>query len=197
MDKKRSWFRGMYDWTVKWSKKPNAERALALLTAAEGIFFPIPTDPLLMAMTFSETKKWFRFAVIAIVASLTGGVVGYLVGWGLLESVGRWIINAFHLQEGFDTLGQQFQDNATVAVFTAAITPIPYKLITLTAGAFRINFAAFFIASVLGRGSRFLLVAFAAKTLGAKYKDQIEKYIDVIGIAFVLILVLLLAIGSR
>lgn len=197
MNKLRSWIRGLYDWTTKWAKKKNAEYALAGLTAAEGVFFPIPTDPLMMAMTFAKPHKWLRYALITLVSSILGGIVGYLIGWGLFESIGQWILDTLHLHEGYVELGRKFQDNASVAVFAAAVTPIPYKLITLTAGAFHVNFLAFLIASIVGRGARFLLVGFLASHLGKRYKDQIEKYIDVIGISLVAILLIILFISSR
>jgi membrane protein YqaA with SNARE-associated domain len=190
--KPKSPIKRLYNWTVKWAKKDNAEYVSALPTALEGIIFPIPTDPLMMAMTFAKPKKWLRYSLITLTASILGGIVGYLIGFGLFETIGDWILTTFHLQDGFNQLGQSFEDNGGVYVFTAAVTPIPYKLVTLTSGAFQINFVVFLIASILGRGARFLLLGFLASHLGAKYRDQIEKYIDVIGIAIVVLLVVFL-----
>lgn len=188
----REKIKSLYAWTTKWAKHPQAERYLAGITAIEGIFFPIPPDPLLMAMVFTKPNKWFRFALITLVASILGGLVGYLIGFALFESAGQWIIDSLHLQEGYASLSRSFQDNATLAVFTAALTPIPYKLITLTSGALHVNLGVFVLASVLGRGARFFAVAGLARLLGKRYKDQIEKYIDIISISLVVILVLLI-----
>ncbi len=182
----------MYAWTTKWASHPRAEKYLAGITAAEGVFFPIPPDPLLMAMIFSKPNKWLRYSLITIVASILGGIIGYLIGFAFFESIGDWIISSLHLEEGYISLSQSFQENATLAVFTAALTPIPYKLITLTSGALQVNFGVFLIASILGRGTRFIVVGFLAKLLGKKYKEQIEKYIDIISICLVLILILIL-----
>jgi len=185
----KSPFKRLYSWTVKWAEKENAEYVLAGLTALEGIIFPIPTDPLMMAMTFAKPKKWLRYSLITLVASILGGIVGYLIGFGLFETIGDWILTTFHLQDGFDSLGNAFDENGGLYVFIAAVTPIPYKLVTLTSGAFHINFLVFLTASIIGRGARFLLLGFLASHLGAKYRNQIEKYIDVIGIAIVAIVV--------
>lgn len=193
----RNWIRDLYAWTTKWAQKKNAEYALAGLTAAEGIFFPIPTDPLMMAMTFTKPQKWFRYSLITLISSILGGIVGYLIGWGLFESIGQPIIDALHLHEEFIDFSQAFNRNGASAVFIAAVTPIPYKLITLSAGAVGVNFGVFVAASIIGRGARFMLLGFLASHLGAKYKDQIEKYIDIIGLAAAGILLVLLFISSR
>lgn len=186
-NKKPSIIRRFYNWFTDWAQKPQAEGALFGFTFIEAIIFPIPPDPLLMAMVFNKPKRWIRYATITVIATLVGGVVGYLFGWGLFASVGSWIIDTYHLQEQYEALGQSFQDNGFLAVLAAAMTPIPYKIITISAGAFKVNFFSFFIASIIGRGLRFFGVAYLAKFLGVKYKNQIEKYIDAISIVLVVL----------
>jgi membrane protein YqaA with SNARE-associated domain len=189
-NKKPSIFRRFYNWFMAWAEKPTAEKALAGFTFIEAIFFPIPPDPLLMAMVFNKPKRWVRYATITLIATIIGGVVGYLAGIGLFETLGEWIVETYHLQEEYDALGRSFQDNDFIAVLTAAMTPIPYKIITLSAGAFDVNFISFLVASVIGRGARFFGVAYLAKWLGVKYKDRIEKYIDAISIGILILVVL-------
>ena len=185
----RNWIRRLYNWVVKWAAHKNAQSALAGISFAESSFFPLPPDPLLMAMVFAKPKRWVRYAFITLITSVVGGAFGYLIGFGLMESVGQWIIDSFHLQKEFVDLGKAYSDNATIAVFAAALTPIPYKLVTITAGAFQINFPVFIIASIVGRGTRFFAVAALAAFLGQKYKDQIEKYIDLVSILLLVVLI--------
>lgn len=189
-ESKPSVFRRFYYWFTAWAQKPQAEKALAGFTLIEAIFFPIPPDPLLMAMVFNKPKRWVRYATITVVATLIGGVIGYLVGVGLFETLGQWLIDTYHLHDQYVALGESFQSNSFLAVLTAAMTPIPYKIITLSAGAFEVNFFSFFIASIIGRTARFFGVAYLAKWLGVKYKDRIENYIDAISVALLILLIL-------
>lgn len=189
--------RQMYAWVTHWAKTKHAETALWGVSFAESSFFPIPPDPLLMAMTFSKENKWLRFAFITTAASILGGIAGYLIGFGLFETIGEWIIDTYHLQDEYANLSQKYTDNAAIAVFSAALTPIPYKIITITAGAAKINLVTFVIASIAGRSMRFFAVAGLAKYLGKNHKENIEKYIDIISLSLIAILILLLLIISR
>jgi len=195
-EKKPSVFQKLYTWFTDWAQKPQAEKALVGFTFIEAIIFPIPPDPLLMAMVFNKPKRWVRYASITVGATLIGGVVGYFIGQGLFETVGRWLIDSYNLQDAYVSLGESFQNNAFLAVLTAAMTPIPYKIITLSAGAFDVNFFSFIIASIIGRSARFFGVAYLAKWLGAKHKEKIEKYIDAISLTLlVLIIVIFVALS--
>lgn len=185
----RTLIRRMYNWVVGWSESKNAERALGSIAVAESSFFPIPPDPLLIAMTTVRPRKYLRFATICTVGSVIGGLIGYAIGVGLFESVGLWVINTYGLQGEFARIGERFDANAFLAVFATGFTPIPYKLITISAGVFQINLATFIIASIIGRGGRFFAVAFAMHHFGKRYKDKIEKYIDLLSVAFLILLV--------
>lgn len=186
----RQQIRRLYGWVVAWAETKQAEKALGGIAFAESSFFPIPPDPLLIAMTIAQPKKYLRFAAICTLGSIVGGIIGYTIGWGLYETVGQWIIDTYHLQESFEALGIRYSDNAFLTIFTAAFTPIPYKLITIAAGVFQVNIFMLIIASLLGRGGRFFLVATLLHHFGQRYKDKIERYIDVISIVFVLLIVL-------
>ena len=182
-----------YKRTIEWAR---TEKALAMIAFAESSFFPIPPDPILLNMTLEKPTLWRRFAGISLVASVLGGVFGYLIGIALLESVGDWLINTYHLQESFDRLGELFQKNGLITILAAALTPIPYKVFTITAGAFSLNFGVFLIASIIGRGARFFAVAFAAQHFGKRYADQIGKYIDRISLAIIGLVIVMLVIVS-
>lgn len=185
-----STIRRLYNWFVAWAEKPQAEKALAGFSFAESSFFPIPPDPLLIAMVFTNSKKYLRYAVITIVASVFGGILGYYIGWALFESVGRWLIETYNLSQSYIDLGIKFNDNAFLAVLAAALTPIPYKIITISAGAFRIAFWPFLLASIIGRSIRFIGVSLLAKYLGQKYRNQIEHYIDLFSILVVILVII-------
>jgi membrane protein YqaA with SNARE-associated domain len=186
----RKMIRKMYGWVVGWAETKRAEQALAGVSFVESSFFPIPPDPLLIAMVMARPASFLRHAAICTVASVFGGMFGYVIGLLLFSTIGAWIVNTYGLQEEFVYIGQRYQDNAFLTVFTAAFTPIPYKLITIAGGVFHINFLMFVLASFIGRGMRFFLVATFMYHLGQRYKDSIEKYIDTLSIVFVALLIL-------
>ncbi len=186
----RKLLRNTYDWVIGWAAKKQAEKALAGISFVESSVFPIPPDPLLIAMVMSKPERYLRFALICTTASVLGGLFGYFIGFALFETIGRWVVDTYHLQANFDKLGGWYENNALLAVFTAAFTPIPYKLVAISAGVFQVNIAAFIVASILGRGGRFFAVAWLMHHFGRRYKDKIEKYIDVISLAFVALLIL-------
>jgi membrane protein YqaA with SNARE-associated domain len=186
----RRQIRRLYQWVTGWAQTRQATKALAAVAFAESSFFPIPPDPLLITMTTVYPHKYLRFAAICTAGSILGGIFGYLLGVGLFETIGQPIINAYHLQSEFVALGRRYDENAFLTVFTAAFTPIPYKLITIAAGVFKVSFFDFVIASILGRGTRFFLVASLMHHFGKRYKDKIEQYIDLLSLAFVALLIL-------
>jgi membrane protein YqaA with SNARE-associated domain len=186
----RKVIRRLYGWVVGWAETKQAERALAGISFAESSVFPIPPDPLLIAMVMAKPGLFLRHAAICTISSIFGGVFGYAIGLLLFSTVGAWIVNTYGLQEEFVQIGIRYEENAFFTVFTAAFTPIPYKLITVSAGVFKINFIMFVLASLVGRGARFFLVATLMHHLGRRYKDSIEKYIDLLSVAFVVLLVL-------
>ncbi len=175
---------------MKWGDSPNAEKALFGFTFIESSFFPIPPDPLLIAMVIANVKKWLRLALITTAASVLGAVLGYLIGLFAFETVGRSIVEFYGLEEEFNIVGEQFQQNAFWAILVAGFTPIPFKVFTIASGVFYINIITLLLASLLGRGARFTVVAWLSKALGARYKDKIERYIDILGLAFIALLVL-------
>lgn len=182
--------RKLYDWTIHWAKTPKAPVALFSIAFIESSFFPIPPDVLLIAMTMAQPKKWLRYATICAIGSVCGAFLGYLIGWGLYESVGKLIVDTYHLQNVMELVGRKYQENAFLTVFTAAFTPIPYKVITIAAGLFKIPLATLAVASLIGRAGRFFLVAGALRLFGEKIEKSIEKYFDIFSLAFSALIIL-------
>lgn len=186
----RQHIRNLYGWVIGWAEKKQAEKALAGLSFAESSFFPIPPDPLLIAMVTARPHKWVRLASICTLASVAGGLLGYAIGAGLYETLGKWLIDAYSLSAEFTRVGELYNQYTILAVIIAGFTPIPYKLFSISAGVFSVSLPLFALASAVGRGGRFFLVAFLMHHLGRRYKDKIEKYIDILGIAFIVLVVL-------
>ncbi len=179
----------LYTWTVHWAKTPQAPFALFGIAFIESSFFPIPPDVLLIAMVVASRKNWLRDATICTIGSVIGALFGYFIGWSLYETMGKLIVNTYHLQPMMDLVGRKYAENAFLTVFTAAFTPIPYKVITIAAGLFHISLVTLVIASIIGRAGRFFLVAAALRLFGEKIEKSIEKYFDLFSIIFMLLLV--------
>jgi membrane protein YqaA with SNARE-associated domain len=167
----------LYFWTLHWSGTRFALPALGLVSFAESSFFPIPPDVLLMAMCFSNRKRWFLYALVCTVASVLGGIAGWYIGFALYESVGQSIIDAFHYQEAFDTVGRFYEQNAFLSILGAGFTPIPYKVFTIAAGVFhdQVHLGTLIIASSIGRGARFFLVAIVIRIFGEPARHFLER----------------------
>jgi membrane protein YqaA with SNARE-associated domain len=162
---------------VHWADTPYAIPALFLLSFAESSFFPIPPDVLLIALCIGEVQKSYRFAFWCSVASVLGGIAGYGIGaflWNL-EAVSGFFFQYVFSRETFDSVGVLYKEWDFWVVFVAAFTPIPYKVITITAGVFGTNFLMFVLASAVGRSARFYLVAWLFRTYGPSIKDFIER----------------------
>lgn len=171
---------------------PNAGRWLFLVSFAESSFFPIPPDLLLMPIVARLRSKWWYYATITTVASVFGGMFGYLIGALFFNVVGAFLVKTYQLEKELEYVSTLFQQNAFWAIFTAAFTPIPFKLFTIAGGLFKINFVIFTIASILGRGMRFFAVAYLMKLFGGsigrlafKYFNLLTLFVGVVIIGFI------------
>lgn len=190
--KKPHIIRRMYDWVLHWAHTPYGTPALAGLSLAESSFFPIPPDPLLMALAMSRPERSLWYAAVCSACSVIGGMLGYLIGWQLWHLVSDFFfanIPGF-THEVFNLVAQKYNDNAFLAIFTAAFTPIPYKVFTIAGGVFTINFAEFVAASIVGRSMRFFLVAGLIRVFGAAIKEKIDRYFDWFALGFTVLLIL-------
>lgn len=181
--------RRLYDWVLSWAHSKYGVPALFVLSFAESSFFPIPPDVLLMALAISRPKKSFYYAFVCTVASVLGGMFGYLIGMEFIDVVGYKIIDFYNLQHEYDVVGKLYEQNAFWAVFTAGLTPIPYKLFTIAGGAFKIDFIVFMTASVFGRASRFFMVAALIYFFGPPIRTFIDKYFNLMVVVFTILLI--------
>jgi len=169
---------------------PNAKWWLFAISFSESSFFPIPPDFYLMPVVARNRDKWIYFASITTVASVLGGLFGYFIGAVFFETVGKWLISLYHLEKKIETVGLFFNQNAFLSIFTAAFTPIPYKVFTISAGLFGLNLFVFTIASILGRGMRFFTVAYIMKLFGEKISNVVIKYFNIATAIFACIVIL-------
>ena len=179
----------LYDWVLHWSATPHAVPALFLIAFAESSFFPVPPDVLLIAMVIVVPANAMWFALVCSAGSVLGGMAGYAIGWGLWEAVQGIFIGHVFSREVFERVVHAYQDNAFITVLTAAFTPIPFKVITIAAGVSRISFFTLVIASLIGRSTRFFLVAGLLYYFGEAMKDKIEKYFDWFALTFFALLI--------
>ena len=184
------WIRNLYKWVIHWAGTPYAIFALFLLAVAESSCFPIPPDVLLIAMAFSVPTRAFYYAAICSAGSVLGGILGYFIGLFLWGVVGEFFLTHIMSEKLFSAVTAKYQLHSFWIVFTAAFTPIPYKIFTVTAGVMKINFTGFVIASLIGRSMRFFLVATLLYFFGDKAKKFIEKYFEWITLAFAALLFL-------
>ena len=183
------WMRRLYDWVLSWAESPYGSWALFFLAFAESSFFPIPPDVLLIALAVGVHKKAFRFAAICTAGSVMGGMVGYLIGWQFMELVGNHIVALLGLADKFGIAESWYRAWDVWVVFIAGFTPIPYKVFTIAAGLFKINFSLFVVASVVGRAGRFFLVASLLFFFGPQVKGFIDRYFNFLVTLFTVALV--------
>jgi membrane protein YqaA with SNARE-associated domain len=185
--------RRLYDWTLAWAYRPSAAVALAAVAFAESSCFPVPPDVLLIPMALSNRRRWFHYALLCSIASVIGGMFGYLIGYTIWshidQTVFRWFGWLGFTPTNFELVRQKYDENAFLAVFGAAFTPIPYKVFTVFGGVFKISFLTLVIASAMGRSMRFFLVAGLCAKLGYKVLPFIEKYFGLLTLAFLAMLI--------
>lgn len=173
-------FSPLYDRALRWSRHPHAERYLAGVSFTESSFFPIPPDVLLAPMTLAQPNRWLRFAALTSIASVLGGLLGYLIGYAAIEAIAP-LLHRADQWEHFETAHSWFERYGFWAIFAAGFTPVPYKVFTIAAGAAHMGLLPFTLGSLVGRGARFLLVAGLVRWGGAPIEHHIRRYIDGIG----------------
>jgi membrane protein YqaA with SNARE-associated domain len=156
---------------------------------AESSFFPVPPDVLLIALALGAPKHAFRFALICAVGSVLGGMAGFGIGYFGYEAIGKPIIDFYHGHEVMAKIELQYAKYGFWGVLVAAVTPIPYKVFTISSGFFRFEFLSFIFASVIGRSFRFFLVAGLIWKFGPPIKTFIDRYFNALCIVFVALLI--------
>ena len=194
-----NFIRSIYDWVINLSKKPNGKRSLALISFSEASFFPIPPDVLLIPLCLGNRNKSLNFALICSVFSVLGATLGYFIGkllwWDIPGLQYSSLANLFFEyvpginDNAFMKIKHLYDNWDFWIVFTAGFTPIPFKLITISAGTFNINFFMFAIASVISRSARFFIVASLIMIFGESIRNFIENYFNLLAIIFTIFLI--------
>jgi membrane protein YqaA with SNARE-associated domain len=190
-EKKPNIVRRLYNWVLSWAQTPYGTPALFVISFVESSFFPIPPDVLQIALSVARPRRAFFYATVSVIASVLGGIAGWWIGSTLWHSVSGFF---FEYVPGFTAANYElvegkYREHAFLAIFTAAFTPIPYKVFTIASGVFDVALPTLIFASILGRGGRFYMVASAIFFFGPTVKTWLEKY-------FELATVILLVVGA-
>ena len=177
-------FDSLYPRIKALADSPYAEAALAAISFAESSFFPLPPDILLAPMALAQPRRAWRFALIATIASVLGGIVGYGIGALLYNTVGQWLIHLYGYGSKIEALKQTYAQWGWLVILVKGVTPIPYKLVTITSGLLGYNFPLFVVLSIVTRGARFFLVAGILNWFGEPLRPAFERHFAVALAAF-------------
>ncbi|HOV89534.1 MAG TPA: YqaA family protein [Syntrophorhabdaceae bacterium] len=186
---KQNIIKRLYDWVLHWADTPYGTPALFLLAFTESSFFPVPPDVLLIALCLSIPTRSFYYALICSIGSVLGGAFGYLIGITFMDTIGMKILAFYGFNEQYTYVQQLYMKYDAWAVGIAGFTPIPYKVFTISAGAFKISFPVFIIASVVSRSLRFFIVAGLIYAFGKPIKGFIDRYFNILCIVFTVLLI--------
>jgi membrane protein YqaA with SNARE-associated domain len=167
--------RSLYNWCIDAAGKPHAAWILAAVSFVESSFFPVPPDIMLIPMSLARPDRAWRYAVLCTLGSVAGGMLGYLIGALLYDSVGQWIVRAWGYGDKIEAIRQAFADYGAWIILGKGVTPIPYKIVTIASGFAGYNFGSFVALSLLTRGVRFFAEAFLLKRYGPQARVIIEK----------------------
>ncbi|MCB2051437.1 MAG: DedA family protein [Novosphingobium sp.] len=181
--------RKLYDWTMAKAAHPHAEWWLAMFSFVEASFFPIPPHPLLGLMCLAEPKRAVRFAAIATVASVLGGLLGYAIGFGLYDTIGTQLIAWLGMTESFPVAACYLREYGAEIIMIKGATPIPFKLLTITAGFIAMPLVPFILASIVSRSISFMIVGVLFRLFGASIKRFIDKYLGLATAGFAILVV--------
>lgn len=187
--KKMSFLQRLYNRCMEWIKTPAGIWALFFIAVAESSFFPLPPDVFLIALCVAVPRKSFKYAAVCAVGSVLGGAFGYGLGWAFMDTLGQRILDLYGLEGKYQVVQALYQKYDAWAVAAAGFTPLPYKLFTISAGAFKINFPVFMLVSLAARSARFFLVAGLIYKFGAPVQIFIDKYFNILSIVFLVLLV--------
>lgn len=183
-------FQPCYDMAIRWSRHRHASRYLGGLSFAESMFFPIPPDVMLAPMSLSQPHRAWYFALLTTLTSVLGGIAGYLLGYFAFEAWLQPLIISAGYEHKLDIAMGWFEDYGVWIVFLAGFSPIPYKVFTISAGVLQMAFIPFIIASAIGRGARFFLVAGLMRWGGAPMEAKLRQYVEVLGWAVIALAIL-------
>ena len=177
------------DWAVRHAEGAHARFWLVALSFAEASFFPVPPDILLIAILLINGARWGWYRLITTLSSVVGGMFGYVIGIFFFAVIGESLIAFYGLEESVTHVGELFSDHAFMTILLAAFTPIPFKVFTIAAGLFKIDFFIFVVASLLGRGTRFFAIGYLLHRFGDKVSSFLYKYFNIFSLAAALFIV--------
>ena len=183
-------FSALYVWTLKWAEHRLAPKILVAISFAESVFFPIPPDVLLAPMVLAKPQKAWYYASITTLASVVGGIVGYWLGYLMFEPWIAPVIESMGYSDKFDKIVLWFEEWGVWVVFLAGFSPIPYKLFTVSAGFLHMLFLPFLLASAIGRGMRFFLVAGLIYWGGEAFEKKLRQWVDILGWLLVVLIII-------
>ncbi len=181
--------RGLYNWTLEKAAHRHAIWWLAMFSFVEASFFPIPPHPLLGLMCLAEPKRAIRFAVVGTLASVAGGLLGYAIGWGLYDTIGTQLLGWLGMTESFPVAACYLREYGAEIIMIKGATPIPFKLLTITAGFIHMPLVPFILASIVSRSISFMIVGILFRLFGAPIKRFIDKYLGLVTAAFIVFVV--------
>lgn len=181
-------FRALYDWVLRMAHHRHALRSLAVVSFAESSFFPIPPDVMMVPMVLARRDQAYLIATVCTVSSVVGGIFGYLIGYYLLESIGQWVINLYHMQDKIASFQAMYGEYGAAIILLKGLTPIPFKLVTIASGIAHFNFPLFVLLAAITRGARFFIIASLLKRFGEPVQAFIEKRLNLFAWLFLLLL---------
>jgi membrane protein YqaA with SNARE-associated domain len=181
--------RGTYDWLMRLAGDKRATHALFWVSFAESSFFPIPPDVMLVPMVLAERSKAWAYALLATIASVLGGIAGYAIGYFFMDAIGQPILQFYGKAQGFEQFKQLFNEYGVWILIIKGMTPLPYKVLTITAGVTHMAVVPFILASIVARAMRFFLVAGLLYWFGPPIKDFIERRLSLVTTVGVVVLV--------
>jgi membrane protein YqaA with SNARE-associated domain len=181
--------RRLYNWTMSLSAKPEAPWALAAGAFAESSFFPFPPDVLLVPMVLAQPQKAWRYAAVCTAASVVGGMLGYLIGSWLYDSLGQWLIALYGYGQALDGFRAAYAQWGAWIILIKGLTPIPYKIVTIASGFAGYSFGLFVLLSIITRGIRFFVLAGLLRRFGEPIRPFIETRLELVATAFAVVVV--------
>lgn len=167
----------IYDWCIDAAHKPYALWIMGVVSFAESSFFPVPPDVMLIPMSLARPQRAWLYAAVCTATSVLGGIVGYAIGALLFDSVGQWLIQVYGLGDKVDAFRASYAEWGAVIILLKGLTPIPYKLVTITSGFAGYNIILFILCSIIARGGRFFVVAILLNRYGDWIRVRIERHL--------------------
>jgi membrane protein YqaA with SNARE-associated domain len=181
--------RKLYDWTMGLAARPNALRALGVVSFTESSFFPIPPDVMLIPMVIAQRHRAWLIAGVCTIASVLGAMLGYAIGFYLFETIGMWVIGVYGLEDKVAQFKLFYDQYGLMVILVKGLTPIPFKLITIMSGAMHFDILTFIAACIVTRGFRFFVVAALLRVFGEPIREFIEKRLTLVFLVFLALLI--------